>query len=371
MHFLQAFLALASFVALAMTAKHEMIVGTFPGNGSEFLYTLEYDDAAQSLELVSKTPTSAVSGWITFSHDKKNLYGTDWNAEQPTFVSYSVKNATTIKQEASIVGGEGCSGAKSIFAIAHPNPPYTVYGNYFYGDAKCGTVFSVDENGTLDGIVQNFTYANGSAVHGAAFSTDFEYLYSADDGGNCIWTHYVNDTTGELSYPASTDAPSKGSDPRHIVAHPKGHYLYVVLEGSSEVAQYETDRWGGLTLKGTWPLIKEGENPSDFWADEVALSVNSKYLWASNRARNIDQKGYISVFTLGPKGEIKDQLELTQTTTSGGFANAVAPSLFCDDTVALTDNSTGFVQIWKRGEGVKAHVDIEDGGCCANAVWYS
>ncbi|KAI0006891.1 Lactonase, 7-bladed beta-propeller-domain-containing protein [Xylariaceae sp. FL0662B] len=383
MNFLQAFLVLASFMALAMTAKHQIIVGSFPsksivgtspGKATEYLYTVEYDDADQSLELVAKIPTAAANSWITFSHDKKNLYGTDWNAEQPTFVSYSVENATAIKQEATIVGGEGCSGAKSVFAIANPEPPYSVYGNYFYGDAKCGTVFSVDANGTLDGVLQNFTYADGAAVHGAAFSADAKYLYSADDGGNCIWSHTVDLDTGELSYPGQSDAPSEGSDPRHIVVHPKGQYLYVVLEGSSEVAQYATDRWGGLTLKGTWPLIEEGEKAGDYWADEVALSANSRYLWASNRARDAAGKnGYISVFSLGAKGDIEKQLELTRTSSSGGFANAVAPSPFDDDVAALTDNSTGFVEIWKRGQGVLARLDIKDdgGGCCANAVWYS
>ena len=54
----------------------------------------------------------------------------------------------------------------------------------------------------------------------------------------------------------------------------------------------------------------------------------------------------------------------------------MAPSTFSDEFVALTDSATGFVQIWQLGsEGteasVVAQVNIEDGGCCANAVWYS
>jgi carboxy-cis,cis-muconate cyclase len=54
----------------------------------------------------------------------------------------------------------------------------------------------------------------------------------------------------------------------------------------------------------------------------------------------------------------------------------VAPSPFSDQFVALTDSAVGFVQIWQLGSdgasaSVVASVDIEDGGCCANAVWYS
>jgi carboxy-cis,cis-muconate cyclase len=54
----------------------------------------------------------------------------------------------------------------------------------------------------------------------------------------------------------------------------------------------------------------------------------------------------------------------------------VSPSGFSDQFVALTDSATGFVEIWQLGsEGasasVIARVNIVDGGCCANAVWYS
>lgn len=64
------------------------------------------------------------------------------------------------------------------------------------------------------------------------------------------------------------------------------------------------------------------------------------------------------------------------TTSSGGAANAVSPSEFSDKYVALTDSATGFVEIWSLADngssaGVVAHLDLDDGGCCANAVWYS
>lgn len=42
---------------------------------------------------------------------------------------------------------------------------------------------------------------------------------------------------------------------------------------------------------------------------------------------------------------------------------------------ALTDNSVGFVQIWRLGENganasVVATAELNDGGCCGNALWY-
>ncbi|KAI1770459.1 carboxy-cis,cis-muconate cyclase [Hypoxylon cercidicola] len=368
-------LTAASFMALAEAAKHQLIIGTFSTN---FLYTAEYDDVAQTLELIKTTPTNAASSWISLSHDKKNLYGTDWNALTPSFVSYSVKDASTIDYEARVEGSSDCTGKKSIFIDASPTAPYAVYGNYFYGNAKCGTVMSVHDNGTLHSVLQGYEYDDGSAVHGVSFSSDSQYLYSADDGGNSLWVHQINQADGSLEYISRMTWPIDGAGPRHVVTHPAGGYVYTVLEGSSQVAMCMTSELNNLyPMQQIFPLIKDGDQASDFWADEVALSATNKYLWASNRAYDPSRKGYISAMEVGEDGALVKQYFLTETTNSGGYANAVTPSPFDDTLVAITDNSTGFIEMWKMnddktGANVVAHLDINDaGGCCANAVWYS
>lgn len=77
---------------------------------------------------------------------------------------------------------------------------------------------------------------------------------------------------------------------------------------------------------------------------------------------------------LNDDGSVNKQNFLTPTTSSGGSANAVTPSDFGDQFVAITDSSAGFVEIWEMGDDgasadVVAHLDLNDGGCCANAVW--
>jgi carboxy-cis,cis-muconate cyclase len=123
------------------------------------------------------------------------------------------------------------------------------------------------------------------------------------------------------------------------------------------------------------PNSSPGSSNSDYWSDEVALSYSGNYLWATSRARSTNSTGYISAFSLAANGNITAQLFLNATTSSGGTANSVAPSTFSDKYVALTDSATGFVEIWQMdgeaGATIVAHLDLEDGGCCANAVWYS
>lgn len=43
---------------------HQLIVGTF---GTDFLYTLEFNDSALTLNLVSNTSTNAASSWLALS----------------------------------------------------------------------------------------------------------------------------------------------------------------------------------------------------------------------------------------------------------------------------------------------------------------
>jgi len=49
----------------AVTADlHQLIVGTF---GTDFLYTLEFDDATLALEMIGNTSTDAANSWIALS----------------------------------------------------------------------------------------------------------------------------------------------------------------------------------------------------------------------------------------------------------------------------------------------------------------
>lgn len=320
-------------------------------------------------------------------HDKRNLYTTAYGQsnepQNPKFVSYSIINATAIEHQTTIPAGGNCT-ATSIFVVADQHHPYNVYGTFFSSvkgiDAGCGSVLSVDESGALDAVIQNYTYfVNVSGVHGAALSPDSQYLYSADDTGNTLWTHAVDPATGEVTALANLTGPQLGSDPRHVVVHPDGHYLYVILEGASQLAQYSIDRETGLpAYDGAYPLLLSvQQDPVHYWADEVALSASNKYLWASNRGRSTNTTGYVSVFTLDEWGAIVKQNFLVPTSSSGGFSNILSPSPYTDEFAVLTDNSTGFVEVWKLDENassaaVVAHLDIDDGGgCCSNALWYS
>jgi hypothetical protein len=95
---------------------------------------------------------------------------------------------------------------------------------------------------------------------------------------------------------------------------------------------------------------------------------------ATSWARSTNSTGYISTISLSPTGSLIKQLFLEPTTSSGGTVNSVAPAFFSDEWAALKDSSVGFVQVWRataNGSSAEAvaTVQIDDGGCCANAIW--
>lgn len=243
--------------ALASATTHHLFVGTFSGAN---LYAVEFDDQTLSLTLAANISAHDAHAWIAFSHDKRALYA----VEDGGWTSYSVDNATSLTHTATVpMGGANCSSDRSIFILGAKEPPYAVYGDPF-GD--CANVLSVDgETGALDAVAQNVSYTTGtSGVHGMAMSPDGRFVYAADDSGNAVWTHAVDGETGVLTEVSRLDAPTEGANPRHAAVHPKGGYLYVVLEEANELAQYRLDEQTGVPVfeNVTFPLIPEsGECP--------------------------------------------------------------------------------------------------------------
>lgn len=79
------------------TMKHHLMVGTWTAPGR--IYTVQFDDEALTLELVKKTdiPEAEPISWMTFSHDKKAIYG----AAMKKWNSFAVNSPTDIVHQVS------------------------------------------------------------------------------------------------------------------------------------------------------------------------------------------------------------------------------------------------------------------------------
>lgn len=236
---------------------------------------------------------------------------------------------------------------------------------------------AVDEGGVIVEGIQNYTYADDSALHGLGFHPTGKYLYSADLEGANIWTHSVDSSTGEVTYIGNQTATGA---PRHLAVHPSGDFLYVMGQESNNVSVWSLDAETGLaTSTGAEYHIVPADVADSNSAATVRISTNTTHLYASTRGSGSDANGYVSGFTLNQDGTIASQDWIVATTTGGGGSNQVVPSLFDDSYFAVVDASVGFVEVWKRfdnntGAAVVAHLDLVDGTegvQCSTAIWYS
>ncbi|RYP08650.1 hypothetical protein DL764_001778 [Monosporascus ibericus] len=154
-------------------ATRDLVVDAFSKGR---LCTLRFGDEDLTLDKVGVTSALYPYSLLALSHDKKVLYGTASSAYPP-----------------------GSSAARSIA----PQPS---------------------------------SATTHSAVHETAFSPNSGFLYLPDTPGDALWTHDVDPETGAVEFVAKLPASPNSTHLCHAVVHPGGRYLYVMYEGSSEVA---------------------------------------------------------------------------------------------------------------------------------------
>ncbi|OAA51743.1 3-carboxy-cis,cis-muconate cyclase [Metarhizium rileyi] len=355
---------------------HHLMVGTWTPPGA--IFTFAFDDEKLTLELVKRTPTPSDEpiSWMAFDHAKKNIYGAamkKWSSfavESPTAITHGVSHPMLHQH------------TRAIFLLAAKRPPRAVYCNPFYSHAGHGTVFASSATGALDTPIQHYAYEPNSGIHGMVFDPSETYLYSADLKANKLWLHRRRTEASPprdaaLELVGSVDCPDERDHPRWVAMHPSGDYLYALMEKGNRICEYlicPTTHMPVYTHKH-FPLIPPGiPNPWTMYrADVCALSHSAEYLFASSRANSPDLTGYIAAFKLDKSGSIERQICLNPTPTSGGHSNAVSPSDWCDDWVAVTDDQEGWLDIYRWQDEFLARVArvrVPEPGFGMNAIWY-
>jgi carboxy-cis,cis-muconate cyclase len=238
---------------------HHLFTSSF---STPHLYSLQFDDQKNTIVDIANITAHDGHPWISFSYDKGSLYA----GETDGFASYVVENSTSLVYSSSVKVGFECGGKKDGFGapyvLASLRAPFTVFGATSSG---CGAAMSVEPDGKLQSLIQAYKYKEGSTIKGLAVDPESKYLYSADEQGNSIWIHLINDK-GTVNQVGSVLVPFPNSGPRHLIVHPDGHYLYVVLARSNLVAVFAINSGTGsdikrLTFTGlTYSLIPPGKS---------------------------------------------------------------------------------------------------------------
>jgi carboxy-cis,cis-muconate cyclase len=395
-----------------MPESYNFIVGTF---NTPHLYTLSFT-APSKLSIAAKHPAVGSHSWLHLNESKTNLYATAWT-EPPSVAAYSILDPSgkSIKQislaHTATRSGYVTATSNALFSAGGPsgevfaldpstgaiiNPPTATNGHTSTNGVNTEHIPPVQTLSFLDGAAQNA--ANGvldfgglrHGAHSADLSPSHRALYVADIGRNCIWTYSVSLADGRLTLGEKHISPRPDDGPRHVWPHPRGEYVYCLQEHTSMVDVFSTSE-GGTILKHEQGvrIIPEGKSAKLFWADEVRTSFSDgdrpRYLYASTRGLETGTKGYLAVFALTPEGRVDEAqgkgglLDMWETPTSGGWANAVQPGPTIDgvEYLALTDSEEGLVMVlgWdgmSLRECARVRLEGGEGGKvegAATAVW--
>ncbi|PNS15331.1 hypothetical protein CAC42_2666 [Sphaceloma murrayae] len=383
----------------------DFLVGTFR---HPQLYTLHFSPPS-TLTLKSTSTASGGHSWLTLSPDQRYLYTTVWS-DPPSIASYRIDSDHTVAllntRPVKSLSGYVCTTASGSHLISVGGPS--------------GEVFAINKDGSIGELAQELAFRKAEEVndgeregvahgsfgglrhgsHSVDLSPDGKVVWVADIGHNCVWSFGAADQSsvkgdglvvkgqGPLDYRGKFVAPRSGDGPRHAWPHPNGRILYSLQEHSCIVDVFENSHDGKkLEWKQGVKIIPEGKEPKEYWADEVRVSRTKdgmpKYLYASTRGLEKRTKGYVAVFELDADGLVKGgALDIYETFTSGGLANAVepAPEALCAgagvEYMALTDSQEGFVFILsfdgtRVREAARLQLETPSGEVAgaATAVW--
>lgn len=204
----------------------------------------------------------------------------------------------------------GSSGCGPAWVVGDMSGKWLLVANYIEGNV---VVFSTTDEGETGVPVEMIRYAgcgpvasrqDASHPHAILISPDNLHAYVADLGTDQIHCYGFDVESGKL-IPLEQEVFQfpPGSGPRHLLFHPNGRYLIVVLELSSEISVLERDpSGGGLRCIGRWNTVPPDcltpNHPS-----EIALSRDGFHLYVANRGHDS-----IAFFTVS-----SGKLELVET----------------------------------------------------------
>ncbi|CAN8097520.1 unnamed protein product [Discula destructiva] len=399
-------------------------------------------NSSAALTVSHKSPAAGGHSWLSLSPSHTHLYATVW-ASPPTVAAYALDARTkqpTLLNTAPVASLSGyvvpTPSGSHLLSVGGPSgevlrlcpatgafldPAAPVQRLSF----RRGAADSADD-GRREGVAHGDFGGLRWGSHSVDISPDGRAVYVADIGHNCIWSFALDERSGSgaeekkegeqqqeqplLTLRGKHVSPRENDGPRHCWPHPNGRVVYCVQEHSGMVDAFAEDGTGLVHMHG-FSLLPQGKAPGLFWADEVRTSnlpghrstttttttttttaLAPRWLYASTRGLDKGTKGYVAVFELDEHGAmVGPAVEIYETRTSGGLANAVEPApraLYeqmgvdwrrgegegeeqVEEYVALTDSEDGWVVVlgW-NGRRLREVAAVQlEGAQAATAVW--
>lgn len=253
-----------------------------------------------SIDLESGGLSKEAGPWpiVNASHlctslDGRNLYAisetSEYEGKEDGYLtSYGVDPKNGHLESLGTISSQGVGPA---YVALDQSGRFLLLANYVAGNVvvyprgKKGRLQPPSANIQHSGSSINPDRQEGPHPHSIITSPENDFVLVADLGLDKIKVYGFDEETGELTPQSDRDVSvPAGSGPRHLAFHPSGHYVYLTLEMSSQVAAYRYNQ-GQLTLVDLYSTLPPTFSGSSSNA-ELRITSNGRFLYASNRGHD-------------------------------------------------------------------------------------
>lgn len=290
--------------------KAAAYVGTYTTGYSKGIYRITIDKVSGKIDEIGVAAEISNPTYLCINKSNTHLYSVAKIGDDGGVAAFSLNNSNG---ELHPLNHMVSPGSPPCHVSLDCVGKYLFSANYHRGSAD---VYSIREDGSIKTLSSKITHEGSGPIkerqekphaHYTGLTPDEKYLCVIDLGIDKLMVYRFTD--GIISECCSLSF-NPGSGPRHMAFHPRGRFVYLLTELSSEliVLEYDSSRGSFSVIQSisTLPEDYSGEN----LGSAVHISPDGKYVYASNRGDNS-----ITVFSIDISS---GRLEFVSRTPCGG-----------------------------------------------------
>lgn len=297
-------LTLAAAFAAVPAAAGDYFV--FIGTQGRAILSARLDSDAGTIASVAPAAAIARPTWIDIDPERPLLFAVseigNYDAEPGQVASFAIDPASGALTPVSLIE----SGGNGPTHLSYSPKSATLFVAHF-GRGQVAAL-PVSEEGVIGApaaIVINegsgpHAKQKGPHAHQVVLSPDGRTLLVPDMGADRIFLWKFDPRTRALQAgdPAAQHVPP-AAGPRHLAIAPDGRHLYLVTEISAEIRAFRLKKSGARLVPFQTLALDAGVSdttgadgkpvPQRRNASEIVISADGRFIYASNRARNLIQ----------------------------------------------------------------------------------
>lgn len=285
-------------------ANYYLLVGTYTNESkTNGIHVYTFNAATGDAEEKSKYVDITNPSFLAVSKDRKNVYSVSEAGEGKGVNAFSFDLASG---KLTFLNRGSAGGVGPCYVSVDDKKQWVFVGNYAGGSLSATRLNADGSLSTQTQVIQhegssvNKRRQDKAHVHAVILSPDNRFLLVPDLGTDKVNVYRFDPSASNPLSPASPafGTASAGGGPRHLVFHPNGRHVYLVLEMEGAVEEFDYKN-GVLTSRRKITMLAP-DFKGNVGAADIHVSSDGKFLYASNRGEAND----IVIYAIDKSGKL-------------------------------------------------------------------